>query len=221
MRLVRKVNTTKSKVRVLIGGTFDPVHYGHLRTALEVRNQLGIDTLGFLPAGEPPHRDATVSSATHRLAMLKLAIAQVNGFTIDERELQREGPSYMVDTLRALRAENSDTSLVLVVGQDSANSLQSWHQWQEIFTLANLVFMNRPGDQENYPPDLDKMLSGRWVIKGRELLSRPAGSVMRIGVTGLSISSSGIRKMLQTGVSPQFLLPEPVLAYIREQGLYS
>ncbi len=221
MRLVRKVTVTNKKARVFIGGTFDPVHFGHLRTALEVRKHLQLDELSFLLAGEPPHRSAMVSSARHRLAMLRLAIAGVRGFRIDERELQREGPSYMVDTLRALRKEDDRTSLVLVVGQDSANSLQSWYQWPEIFTLANLAIMTRPGDRENYPSELDHELSGRWVGHGRELMSHAAGNVMKIEVTGLSISSSGIRSMLRAGESPQFLLPDPVLAYIRQHGLYS
>ena len=214
------MKSANPKALVFIGGTFDPVHYGHLRTALEVRNALQLDEICFLPAGEPPHRGATVSDASHRLAMLRLATKGLQGFRIDEQELMRGGPSFMVDTLECLRKESVEASLVLVVGQDSANTFETWHRWREIFALANLVIMSRLGDKDNYPPDLEGELSARRVDRGCQLMSSPAGKVMKIGVTDLSISSSGIREMLQAGVSPRFLLPDAVLAYIQEQGLY-
>jgi nicotinate-nucleotide adenylyltransferase len=205
----------------IFGGTFDPVHFGHLRAALEVRDALGLDQITLLPAGQPPHRDNPVTTAAHRLDMLRLAISEAPGFVIDERELNRPGPSYMVDTLAELRAASSEGALLLVIGQDSANMLDSWHRWRDLLDLASLVFMSRPGDVEAYSGRLDEALSGRFVGTPGELLDSPAGRVVKMAVTGLDISSSAIRQMLRAGKSPRFLLPEPVLGYIRQRGLYT
>ncbi len=204
----------------VFGGTFDPVHYGHLRTALEVRDQLQIRDFRFLPAGSPPHRTDLVTEGRHRLAMLGLALSIDCGFRVDERELNRDGPSYMSDTLRDMRAEVGHTPLILVLGQDCANTLDSWYRWREIFSLAHLVIMTRQGDPGNYSGDLDHELGGRRIGSLSDLHSRASGCVMNIEVTSLSVSSSRIRKMFRDGKSPRFLLPEPVMDYIREQGLY-
>ena len=220
MRPVRTVKRELSKAVAVLGGTFDPVHYGHLRTALEVRDYLQISDFRFLPAGSPPHRSDPVTDGRHRLAMLGLAFSIDCGFRIDQRELNRDGPSYMTDTLRDMRAEVGHAPLILVVGQDCASTLDSWYQWREIFLLAHLVIMTRPGDAGNYSTDLDHELGGRRIGSLSDLHNRASGCVMKIEVTGLSVSSSRIRKMLRAGKSPRFLLPEPVMDYIREQGLY-
>ena len=204
----------------VFGGTFDPVHYGHLRTALEVREQLQTSDFRFLPAGRPPHRSGPVTDGRHRLAMLNLAVGNDSGFRIDERELNRAGPSYMTDTLRDLRSEVDHAPLVLVIGQDAANTLNDWHQWREIFSLAHLVIMTRAGDPGNYAQDLEHELGGRRIASVSDLRSRVSGCVLNIEVTSLSVSSSGIRKMIRDGKSPRFLLPDPVMDYIREHGLY-
>ncbi len=208
------------KAVAVLGGTFDPVHYGHLRTALEIRDQLQISDFRFLPAGNPPHRSGPVTDGRHRLAMLGLAFSMDCGFRIDERELNRDGPSYMSDTLRDMRAEVGQAPLILVTGQDCANTLDGWYRWREIFSLAHLVIMTRPGDPGNYSGDLDHELRSRRIGSLSDLHSRASGCVMNVEVTSLSVSSSRIRKMLENGKSPRFLLPEPVLNYIREQGLY-
>lgn len=205
----------------ILGGTFDPVHHGHLRAALEVREFLGLDEITLLPAGSPPHRDNPVTPAAHRLEMLRRAIAAVPGFAIDERELRRPGPSYMVDTLAELRAASGAAPLVLAVGQDSANALDQWHRWRDIFPLASLVFISRPGDQESYSGELAAELAGRFTGSVEQFLAHPAGRVLKVPVTGLGISSTAIRAVLRAGGSPRFLLPEPVLDYIRETGLYA
>ncbi len=116
----------------IFGGTFDPVHFGHLRAAVETRELLKLEDFRLLPAGTPPHRSNTVASATHRLAMLRLAVSEQSGFTVDDREVRRGGNSYMVDTLREIRNETGDSPLILMIGQDASNVLDSWHQWRSI-----------------------------------------------------------------------------------------
>ncbi len=220
MRPVRTVKREPMGAVAVFGGTFDPVHYGHLRTALEVREQLQISDFRFLPAGNPPHRSGPVADGRHRLAMLGLAFGMDCGFGVDERELNRDGPSYMTDTLRDMRSEVGHAPLILVIGQDSANTLNGWHQWREIFLLAHLVIMTRSGEPGRYCEALDHELGGRRIGSLSELHSRASGCVMNIEVTCLSVSSSRIRKMIRDGKSPRFLLPEPVRDYIREHGLY-
>lgn len=204
----------------IFGGTFDPVHYGHLRAALETRVYLGLPEITLLPAGAPPHRANPVSPAAHRVAMLQLALRGTAGFAVDEREIERGGPSYMVDTLAELRARSADAALLLVIGQDSANSFDTWHRWRDILDLASLVFMSRPGDRVQYSGALHEELAGRFVETPEEILRYRAGRVIRVPVTGLDISSSAIREMFRSGKSPRFLLPDAVLDYARSQSLY-
>ena len=129
----------------IFGGTFDPVHFGHLRAALESREQLDVDEFRLLPAGQPPHRDTPGVSSEHRLEMVRIALAGQPGFSVDDREVQRAGPSWMVDTLSAIRAEESEVSLILVIGQDAANELDTWHRWRDLFELAHIAIMRRHG----------------------------------------------------------------------------
>jgi nicotinate-nucleotide adenylyltransferase len=179
MRHVRSVKTGPGKATALFGGTFDPVHYGHLRSAIEIRDLLNaenyrVDDFRFLPAGTPAHRSNVVSEATHRLAMLKMALAGVQGMTIDERELNRSGPSYMVDSLEELRESDRKHPIILILGQDSANSLDTWHRWTELFRLAHLVIMTRPGDRESYSDPLAEEFSHRLKHTPGELFTEPS-----------------------------------------------
>lgn len=204
----------------LFGGTFDPVHFGHLRAAWEVKEQLQIADFRFLPAGTPPHRDTKVTKAHHRLAMLRLAMDPADGFSIDEREIHRTGPSYMVDTLAELRRTEQDRPLLLIIGQDSANTLEQWHQWRSIFELAHLVVMNRPGQSTAYQGQLAVDMDSRTVPAASQLAESASGLVFNMAVTALPISSSGIKQLIGSGASPCYLLPATVLAYIRQHGLY-
>lgn len=209
----------------LFGGTFDPVHYGHLRPALEILEALALDRLLFIPAREPPHRGPPLATPAQRLAMLRLAVADQPGFVIDERELARPGPSYSVDTLRSLRAElGPDLPLCLIVGLDAFLGLGSWHRWEEIPTLANLVVAHRPGWRlepgERGSEGALSWLRGHQLTEPRLLHERPAGGVWLQPVTPLDISATGIRAHVGRGSSPRYLLPDPVWRYIQEQGLY-
>jgi nicotinate-nucleotide adenylyltransferase len=203
----------------LLGGTFDPVHIGHLRTGLEVFQQCGLDELRWMPAGQPPHRPTPVAPAAHRLAMLERAIAGVPGFRVDARELRREGPSFTVTSLRELRRElGPECPLVLIVGADACSALHRWHRAEELPGLAHLVVMDRPGatDRERH----QGIAGWRMVADSSALRAEPAGCVQRIAVTGLAISATAIREGLRAGRSPRFLVPDAVLDYIERHPIY-
>ncbi len=204
----------------IFGGTFDPVHYGHLRAAAEVSEKLDVTDFRLLPAGQPPHRDHTGAEAYHRLAMLELALAPYPDLTVDEREVRRKGPSYMVETLASIRREVGEVPIILCLGQDAANKLEGWHRWRELFDLAHLVVMKRPRSRPRYPEAVAEELRFRRVRSTSVLMNEPAGRVRNLDVTQLAISSTDIRNQLAAGRDPRFLLPATVLAYIRKHGLY-
>lgn len=204
----------------IFGGTFDPVHYGHLRAATEASELLPLDRFHLLPAGSPPHRSRTFASAGHRLAMLALATDEYPELLVDDREVRREGESYMVDTLAEIRSETNDTPLVLMVGQDAVNRLDGWYQWRRLFELAHLVVMRRPGSRHEYSGELFEELQPRLIDDPELLTGKPAGCVLPLEVTQLEISSTGIRDLIASHRSPRFLLPESVIEYIEKHGLY-
>lgn len=204
----------------IFGGTFDPVHYGHLRAAAEVAEQLGVADFRLLPAGNPPHRDGTWAPARHRLAMLELALAPHADLSVDEREVQRDGPSYMSDTLASLRVEAGRCPILLCLGQDAANRLDGWHRWERLLELGHLVVMTRPDARPRYSQRLREHLHGRLVAGPDELMAFPAGRICNVNVTRLAISSTDIRDQIGAARNPRFLLPSTVLAYIGKHGLY-
>ena len=206
----------------LFGGTFDPVHYGHLRPALEMLERLALAEVRFIPAAMPPQRDPPVASAAQRTAMLELALQGQTGLSIDRRELQRPGPSYMVDTLTSLRAELGDTPLCLLLGSDAYLGLASWHRWQELIDLAHLVVMHRPGwtlAQAGAGAPA-RLLAQRGSDDMAVLTRHPAGAVLLRPVTQLDISATALRTLMGAGHDPRYLLPDAVRDYIRAQDLY-
>lgn len=210
-----------NRATAIFGGTFDPVHYGHLRAAIEVADKLQVDDFRLLPAGRPPHRNTTWADPEHRLAMLKLALEDHPDLRVDDREIRRPGTSYMVDTLMSIREEVGDRPILLAVGQDAANALDKWHRWRELFDLAHLVVMTRPKNHPRYRPELAAVVKPRRVRSNRRaLLDAPAGRVRHMEITRLAISSTDIRNQLAAGRNPHFLLPVAVLDYIRHHGLY-
>lgn len=201
----------------IFGGTFDPVHFGHLRSALEVKEIFGLDEVRFITSAKPPHRQAPKASAATRLAMLKLAIEDQPGFLADTREIEREGPSYMLLTLESLRRDFPRQALLLFIGGDAFNQLTSWHQWQKLFDYAHVVILNRPG---YLPPPLDDFYKLR-LVEGKESLARSLfGSLYFQQITQLDISATAIRAMLSNSRDPRYLLPDAVLNYIRQHNLY-
>lgn len=205
----------------IYGGTFDPVHYGHLRTALEVKEALGLEAVRFIPARLPPHRAPPSASPDARRRMLEAALVDAPpGFMLDERELMRPGPSYIVDTLRSLRQElGGEIPLCLLIGMDAFLGLPTWYQWQAIFELAHVVVMTRPGYALRWPAGLVEQLLVRQSVK-EDLPRSPAGAIYFQPVIQLDISSTFIRQCLATGRDPRYLLPDSVLALIRQEGYY-
>lgn len=206
----------------LFGGTFDPVHYGHLRSALEVKNDFGLDEVRIIPCAQPPHRKQPEANAAMRLQMLELAIKNQAGLTIDTRELDRHKlseltPSYMVDTLKSLRQDFKDASLLLFIGSDAFKHLTGWHQWQQLFDYAHLVVLTRPGFETQ---GLDDFFNARLAKDIKELAQNPAGKLFLSQVTQLDISATAIRNMIAKKQNPGFLLPDAVIEYIKQHQLY-
>lgn len=205
----------------ILGGTFDPVHHGHLRCAVEVQQGCELRELRFMPCGQPPHRRPPLAGADQRLAMLEAATADQPGFTVDARELRRGGPSYTVDTLLSLREELPQAPLCLLLGMDAFLGLPSWHRWERIVELAHVIVMRRPGaDPATAPAPLRELLAARRVETARELRRRPAGGILLRTVTQLDISASRIRELIAHGRSVRYLLPDRVLEHIRRERLY-
>lgn len=204
----------------LLGGTFDPIHFGHLRSAVEVREYLALDELRLIPNATPPHRGSPGASAQQRLEMVCLAAASDAGLLVDDCELQRDRPSYTVDTLASLRAElGPEVTLFLILGWDAFSGLPGWHRWDEILQLASLVVLQRPEQDQELPEVLKDLLAARSV--GDALAMQAThGEVLCLAQTPLAISATHIRSLIQAGRSPRFLLPDSVLGYIETKGLY-
>jgi nicotinate-nucleotide adenylyltransferase len=205
----------------LFGGTFDPVHYGHLRCADEVRVKLKLESLYLLPAGTPVHRETPGASTQQRLDMLRLALQEFPKLDIDEREIRREGPSYMADTLYELRAEFPQRPLLLLVGQDAVNLLHTWSRWQQLFELIHLVILSRPGTIAKYRDDVGTQIESRSVTELKRLSNSKAGCVYNLAVTAVDVSATGIKRIINEGRSPAAMLPAPVLKYIEDNALYA
>jgi nicotinate-nucleotide adenylyltransferase len=210
----------------LLGGTFDPVHYGHLRLADDVRRALGLPELRLVPAGDPPHRGGPKASAADRLAMLRLAVREFPRLTVDDREVERAGKSFTVMTLEELRDEDPARPLVLVAGADAFLGLPTWHRWRELFDLAHIVVVARPGVKlaDELPPELAAQWSARCTSDASVLFSRPAGAIYEQAIAPNPISATMIRAQLARGQAGRNavsgLLPPAVLAYIDQHRLY-
>jgi len=211
----------------ILGGTFDPIHHGHLRLAEELGVTLRFDAVRLVPSSTPPHRSAPLAAAEHRLAMTRLATAGNNRFKVDEREMRRAGPGYMYDTLSDLRAESGAAQpLVLIVGADAFLEFATWHRWHEIFGRAHVAVAHRPGFpverwSERMPQPLAREYAARLMQQPLAVHLTPAGGIVVVPFTALDISATAIRDMLKAGTSPRYLLPDAVLDYIRAHRLYS
>ena len=201
----------------LFGGTFDPIHYGHLRPAQEAFARLGLSELRLVPAAAPPLRTSPVASPAQRLAMVELAIRGLTGFRADDRELKRAGPSYTVDTLESLRAELGATPLCLLLGMDQFLGFERWHRWQEIPELAHLVVLNRPGLAPETVPD---WATARRTEDLQKLRDRAGGLLVFLAVQPQDISATRIRAAAARGESIDGLVPPTVQQYILSNRLY-
>lgn len=204
----------------LLGGTFDPVHIGHLRPALDMLERVGLREVRLLPGRVPPHRPAPRATASLRAHMVARAVANVPGLRVDTRELDRDGPSYTLDTLVSLRRElGTEQPLCWIVGMDSFLSLPRWHRWRELGEHAHFLVARRPGNETELPEALAQWLAPRR--SGVAGLHRaPAGLVHFVDTTALAVSSTSIRRRLALGRSARFLVPDVVWELISGNGVY-
>lgn len=204
----------------IFGGTFDPIHYGHLRSAFEMLQALDFEEVLFIPCGDPPHRGVTYASAEQRLKLVQLAIEGQAGFIADDRELQRGGLSYTVDTLESLRREFPDRSLGLIVGMDAFLGLPDWHRWDEILDIAHIIVAHRPGWKAPDIGALGELISEYGTHRVEDLHTASAGRVHIHAVTQLEISSTEIRDLVAAGRDPRFLMPDAVRDEILNSEIY-
>lgn len=204
----------------VFGGTYDPIHYGHLRTAFEILQSLRFDEVAFMPCGDPPHRDSPAASAALRLAMVRVATEGQKGFIVDDRELLRDGPSYSVDTLAALRDDFPSRSIALIIGMDAFLGLHKWYRWREIMQLAHIVVAHRPGWRAPDIGPLGDILAAAGTHRIDDLHKTPSGHIYVHDVTQLEISSTEIRELVAAGRDPRFLMPDAVRKIIEESGCY-
>ena len=205
-----------------MGGTFDPIHFGHLRMAIELKQVLAADQFRLIPCGDPYHKSQSVSPANVRLKMLELALGEGSDLLIDDRELNRDGPTYSYDTLVSLRQElGEETSLVMVMGMDSFLSLPKWHNWQQLTELAHILVVHRPGSTMEPTESLESWYAEHKASAIDDLQNSAAGYILDLKMTMLDISATQIRGLLLEQRSPQYLLPRAVLDYIYNNNLYS
>lgn len=214
----------ESGVLGIYGGTFDPVHFGHLRLAEEARQNLELCEVRWIPTGDPRHRPPPEVGAQQRLDMVRLALASNPAFTLDSSEVEQQSPSYTVPTLERLRTElGGHRPLVLLLGADAFAGLVSWHRWRDLFTLAHIGLSHRPGvflDSSSLPSGLAQEYCQRQQDNADCLRESPAGCIVPFAMTQLAISATAIRTCLQQGESPRYLLPDTVIDYIRRHKLY-
>jgi nicotinate-nucleotide adenylyltransferase len=205
----------------IFGGTFDPIHFGHLRTCFELMQELKLTELRIIPTGSPPHREQPIADPGLRLAMVRAAVADQPGFVVDDREVRRTGMSYSVDTLAELRAEFPERSLCLILGMDAFLGLPNWHRWRDILDLAHVIVAHRPGWKAPTMGPLGELMVDRGTGGVNDLHTARAGRIYVHGVTQLEISSTDLRNIITSGRDPRFLVPDAVRDIIIETECYA
>ena len=210
-----------SSLVAVLGGTFNPIHNGHLHSAKELKTVLGADELRFIPCHRPPHREQPDVSSQQRLAMVELALTGQEGLVVDDRELKRDQLSYTIDTLSCLRKElGDDVALCWVMGTDAVANIDSWHRWQEILDFAHVVVMARPGESLPETGAVAQWLAEHQVSSVIDVKTQKKGKVLLLNLTPYPVSSTEIRKKIQAGEAVEQLLPSSVLNYIQTHKLY-
>ena len=205
----------------VFGGSFDPVHYGHLRAALELALTFSIEEVRLIPNGQPPHRTQAQASSEQRQIMLELALANAEHLVLDTCELNRKGLSYTFDTLSALRQQRGPKlPIIFGMGADAFGQIANWHRADELLEVAHIAVLTRPGTELSQISGEALPFELNWSQSPDELLSQASGFLYKLEMTPLAISSTRIRQQIKRGWSAQYLLPDSVNHYISEQGLY-
>lgn len=207
----------------LLGGTFNPIHFGHLRMAQELAEALNFSEVRFIPSANPPHKAVPTVSPQHRAAMVQLAITDNPLFKLDTRELDRDGASYTIDTLISLRKElGENTALFLIMGSDAFAKLDTWHHWGELLHYCHIILVQRPSKQAQtkLSEALTALLHDNYTENISDLSEKSAGYIHMQTITAQDISATNIREKLSTGKSAKYLVPDNVLAYIQQHKLY-
>jgi nicotinate-nucleotide adenylyltransferase len=210
----------------IFGGTFDPIHYGHLRVVEEIGEMAGLREVRVIPAGRPRLRADPVAPLHHRVAMVHLAIENNPRFKLDAREIQRDGISRTVDSLREIRQELEGVALCFITGADAFIKLAEWHSWRELFQLCHFIIAARPGhaltiSRDDLPRELKDECAGRWVSSAEGLRQISSGLIFIAPTTLLDISATNVRARAAAGKSLRYLVPDAVLNYIATNHLYS
>jgi nicotinate-nucleotide adenylyltransferase len=216
-----KLPPSLRRVLGLFGGTFDPIHNGHLRAAFELRQRLGLEKVHFIPAGQPPHRPEPVAGIDVRLRMLEAALQGEFGSVIDRREIERAGPSYTIDTVESFRHDYPDSVLCLLLGMDAFLDLPKWHRWQDLLGTVNLVVARRPGTTLPDSGEIGRLLQQRLVLPDAGQTWAQAGQIIVQDVTQLEISSTHLRESIRAGIEPRYLVPPDVGSIIAATGCYA
>ena len=218
---VGRPNSAAGPIIGVFGGTFDPIHLGHLRTALELLERLSLSEVRFVPCREPPHRAAPATPASLRLRMVQAAVADEPRFVADTREIERPGPSYTVDTLQGLRRDFPGATLCVLLGMDAFLGLPKWHRWPEPLELAHIVVAHRPGWRVPDTGALGALVGERRTSSAAELAASRHGRIHVEAVTQLEISATELRAGVRAGGDPKYLVPEAVRRIMLETECYA
>jgi nicotinate-nucleotide adenylyltransferase len=205
----------------ILGGMFDPVHIGHLRTALAAQQEFSLDEVRLIPCHHPVHKEEPEVSAQHRIEMLHKATKAEKRLLVDVRECMRSGPSYMIETLDSLHTEYPHDRLFLLMGADAYNKLEGWKDWQKLFELAHIIIITRPGWVIKPSQLINEYCEHRSVSSFSEMCQSKTGKVLAYSFIPLMIASSEIRKLLKENKSVRYLIPNKVIKYIKKHKLYS
>jgi len=204
----------------IFGGTFDPIHLGHIKIAEQVLQTCHLQKVLFIPCYQPHHRIKPIASPTQRLQMVQLAIKDYANFDVDDREIKRQGISFMFNTLQSLRQDYPHNSLCLILGYDSFATLDKWHQWQELINYTNLIVVNRPDTENNLSEPIKNLLKTNEIFDATKLQTKSHGLIYQLNITPIPISATEIREQLQQQKTPINTLPTKVYEYIIAKKIY-
>jgi nicotinate-nucleotide adenylyltransferase len=211
--------TTSAPIGIL-GGTFDPIHFGHIQLAQSILKKLNLSVIRFIPNYQPPHRNTPLASPKHRLAMVKIALEDYPRLITDQREIERQGISYTIDTLKSLRSEFPNIPLCWIVGFDEFAKLNTWHDFQALNQYAHLIIVNRPNTTHELPEEVNSLLLQNETQDPDELSTQPAGKIYQLQISPCEISATELREQLKQGQKPKKMLPKKVYDYIKQNKLY-